>query len=156
VTRDWQEARDGFYAAAQRGPLSADDLDAWADAAWWLGLVDESIAAATEAYRLFLADGRPQRAATSAVGVAVNHFLRGDGEEGAGWVSRAQRLMEGEPESAEQGFLRYLLGWKARSTGPTSTASSPPPGSSTRSVAVSVIPTSPRRACWARGGRWCA
>jgi DNA-binding NarL/FixJ family response regulator len=109
VTRDWQEARDGFHAAAQRGPLSADDLDAWADAAWWLGLVDESIAAASEAYRRFLADGRPRRAATSAVMVAVNHFLRGEGGEGAGWVGRAQRLMAGEPESVEQGFLRYML-----------------------------------------------
>lgn len=118
VTRDWQAVRDGFRAAAARGPLSADDLDAWADAAWWLGLVDESIGAATEAYRLFLAGGQPRRAATSATMVAVNHFLRGEGEEGAGWVSRAQRLMDGEPESVDQGFLRYMLEVEGALDGP--------------------------------------
>jgi hypothetical protein len=116
--REWQDARDGFRAAAERAPLSTDDMDAWADAAWWLGLVDESIRAGSEAYRLFLADGRPRRAATSAVGVAVNHFLRGEAAEGSGWVSRAQRLMAGEPESADQGFLRYLLEVEGALDGP--------------------------------------
>ncbi|MEH1129708.1 response regulator transcription factor [Micromonospora sp. CPCC 206061] len=94
--REWQDARDGFRAAAERGPLSADDLDAWADAAWWLGLVDESIAAATEAYRLFLADGRPQRAATCAVGVAVNA------------AGRTNRQIATELAIAEKTVARHL------------------------------------------------
>ena len=65
-----------------------DDLDALADAAWWLGDFDEASAVLGEAYRRHLDDGRPRPAAMAAIGIAVNHFLRGDGVVGrAGWAA---------------------------------------------------------------------
>ena len=107
--RDWQGARDGFRASRDAGELSADDLHIWADAAWWLGLVDESLAAAEEAYRMFLQGTRPQQAASSAMTIAVSLFLRGDDVEGSGWMSRAQRILRDQPECPEHGYVRYLL-----------------------------------------------
>ncbi|HEX9710924.1 MAG TPA: LuxR C-terminal-related transcriptional regulator [Actinomycetota bacterium] len=107
--RDWQGARDGFRASRDAGELSADDLHIWADAAWWLGLVDESLAAAEEAYRMFLQGTRPQQAASSAMTIAVSLFLRGDNVEGSGWMSRAQRILSDQPECPEHGYVRYLL-----------------------------------------------
>ncbi|MGH7665635.1 MAG: helix-turn-helix transcriptional regulator [Gemmatimonadaceae bacterium] len=107
--RDWQGARDGFLAARDTGELSADDLHIWADAAWWLGLVDESLAAAEEAYRMFLQGTRPQQAASAAMTIAISLFLRGDDGAGSGWMSRAQRILRDQPECPEHGYVRYLL-----------------------------------------------
>jgi tetratricopeptide (TPR) repeat protein len=105
---DWAGARDRFRAARAAAELAPDDLDALADAAWWLGEVDESSAVLEEAYRRHLDEGRPRPAAMAAIGIAVNHLLRGDGVVGSGWLGRAQRLLSGEPEQAEHGYLLYL------------------------------------------------
>jgi DNA-binding NarL/FixJ family response regulator len=105
---DWAGARDRFSAVRAAGGLAAGDLDALADAAWWLGEFDEASAVLEEAYRRHLDDGRPRLAAMAAIGVAVNHFLRGDGVVGSGWLGRAQRLLRDEPEQVEHGYLLYL------------------------------------------------
>ncbi len=118
LRHDWSSARNGFRVAAQRSALSAGDLDAWADAAWWMGLADESVGAGQEAFRRFLAEDRRREAAFSAVGVAVNLFLRGEGVEGSGWLSRAQRLLADVPESAQHGYVRYLVEVEGALDGP--------------------------------------
>ncbi len=105
----WTDAHAAFVAARSQVDLTADDLSALADCAWWAGLVDESIAAGEDAYRELLAEERPRAAATAAIGVAMNHLLRGGSAAGSGWLGRAARLLEGEPESAEAGYLAYLL-----------------------------------------------
>ena len=106
--REWAQARDRFLAAAHDGELGADDLFLLGDAAWWLGAVDESIQAGAQAYRAYLDDGRPADAAMSAIGVAVNCFLRGDDVVGSGWVSRAARLLDQLPEGRVHGYARYM------------------------------------------------
>ena len=42
AARQWASAYDGFRAAHEETPLDADDLNALAEASWWLGLMDES------------------------------------------------------------------------------------------------------------------
>jgi hypothetical protein len=44
----------------------------------------------------------------AAIGIGVNHLLRGDGLVGSGWVSRAQRLLRDAPEGVEHGYALYL------------------------------------------------
>ncbi|HEX3214278.1 MAG TPA: LuxR C-terminal-related transcriptional regulator [Actinomycetota bacterium] len=107
--RDWAGARERFAAArALGGELAAGDLDALADAAWWLGDVEEASAVLEEAYRRHLDEGRPGPAAMAAIGIGVNHLLRGDGVVGSGWVARAQRALRDQPERAEHGYVLYL------------------------------------------------
>jgi DNA-binding NarL/FixJ family response regulator len=106
--RDWPEARERFAAARATGELAAGDLEALADAAWWLGEFDEASATLEEAYRRYLDEGRPRPAAMAAIGIGVNAFLRGDGVVGTGWVGRAQRLLRDEPEHAEHGYVLSL------------------------------------------------
>jgi DNA-binding CsgD family transcriptional regulator len=106
--RDWARARERFTAAQAASELAPGDLEALGDAAWWLGEFEEASAALEEAYRRHLDEGRPGQAAMAAIGVAVNHFLRGDGVVGSGWVGRAQRLLRDQPESTEHGYLLYL------------------------------------------------
>jgi hypothetical protein len=86
---DWAAARDRFHAARAVGELAAGDLDALADAAWWLGDVGEASAVLEESYRRHLDGGRPRPAAMAAIGIVVNHFLRGDGVVASGWLGRA-------------------------------------------------------------------
>jgi len=106
--RDWAGARDRLNAVRERESLSADDLFLLGDAAWWLGLVDESLSASEAAYRLYLQGSDHRRAAMSAIAVAVNLFLRGDDEVGSGWISRAQRILDDEPEGVEHGYIVYV------------------------------------------------
>jgi DNA-binding NarL/FixJ family response regulator len=106
--RDWLAAREGFNAVRQTEELSADDLNSLGDAAWWIGDVDEALSAYEGAYRLYLQGEMPRQAATSALGLAVSLFLRGDVDLGSGWMNRAQRLLRDEPEGPEHGYLAYL------------------------------------------------
>ena len=108
AARDWIGARRGFLAARDEAPLDADDLSALGHASWWLGLMDESLAAGEEAYRLYLAAGNNRRAAYWAFDTAYGYFLRGDEAVGSGWVGRASRLLADEPDCPEQGYLLYF------------------------------------------------
>jgi DNA-binding NarL/FixJ family response regulator len=106
--RDWPGARERFAAARAAGELAADDLEAFSDAAWWLGEAEESLAVLEEAHRRHLDEGRPRAAAMAAIGIAFHHFLRGDGVIGSGWMGRAQRLLHDEPENVEHGYVRFF------------------------------------------------
>jgi DNA-binding NarL/FixJ family response regulator len=108
AARDWTVARDGFVAARGDLPLDADDLNSLAEAAWWLGLMDESLAAREAAYERYLEKSDNRRAAMRAFDIAYAYFLRGDETVGGGWINRAQRLVENEPDCAEQGYLLYF------------------------------------------------
>src|SRR5262245_43494931 len=88
--RDWQAAYDSFLAC---DTLDADDLDAFAESAHWLGRPDEVIPSYNEAYGLHLEHGENRRAALSAFMLAIYLRLRGDGAQADGWQARAQRLL---------------------------------------------------------------
>ena len=106
--RDWATARDDFKAIGEKVELGAADLSALGDSAWWLGDVDEALAAYEAAYRTYLQDDQPRQAAFNAVGLAVSLFLRGEVQIGSGWLSRAQRLLRDEPEGVEHAFVVTL------------------------------------------------
>jgi tetratricopeptide (TPR) repeat protein len=116
--RDWPRARDGFEAARASGALTADDVYALAESAWWLGLVDDALAYYEEAYRRHLGEGRPRQAAMSAIAAAVSLFLRGDTVVGSGWISRAQRLLQNADGSVEQGWMIHIFEVEAALEGP--------------------------------------
>ena len=105
--RDWPAAYDAFNSV-DRTSLSADDLFALGDAAWWLGHVDDATAAQEEAYRLYLHGEQQSQAANSALALAGTLFLRGNVSIASGWMSRAQRLLADSPESVEHGYLMFF------------------------------------------------
>lgn len=120
----WAEARAGFLAARARGPLSADDMSALAEASWWDGAIDESLSASEEAYRLFLQGDEPrfEAAAMVAMDLGFSWYLRGEETMGSGWISRAQRLLENRPECVEHGYLQALAIDESLATGDYDTA----------------------------------
>src|SRR5262245_10967526 len=103
--RDWTAAYEGFLAC---GELSADDQDALAESAHWLGLVDQVIESYRAAYRLHLDAGAPPQASQSAFMLAIYLRLRGDGAQSDGWLARAERLLAAEAEGPEHGYPLYL------------------------------------------------
>ncbi|MEX0754900.1 MAG: LuxR C-terminal-related transcriptional regulator [Actinomycetota bacterium] len=107
--RDWRGARELFTGVREQGTtLTADDVYALAECAWWLGLIDEALSDYEAAYRLYLHGEQPGKAAGSALDLAISLFLRGDEAMGSGWMRRAQRLLEDQPEGVEHGYLLYF------------------------------------------------
>src|SRR5687767_1968155 len=91
ASRDWATAFAAF-SAVHVDSLAPDDLDSLAQAAWWLGEMDASIAAHERAYELYLADGTPGGAVMSALYLSYDHFNRGQFAIGGAWQARAARL----------------------------------------------------------------
>ena len=106
--QDWSRAHDSFATARAATTLSADDLQGLSEAAWWLGRVDECVEAGDAAYRAHVAAGRTRAAAMAALDLSVSLFLRGDDVMGSGWIGRAQRLLERQPEGPEHAYVRYV------------------------------------------------
>jgi DNA-binding SARP family transcriptional activator len=113
----WQEAFNLFSAADERGALDGEDLDALAEAAFWLGRPDASHVARQRAHGTFLAEGQPRRAAMTAIVLSVNFGARRRFSVAGGWFQRAQRLLAEEPDGPEHGFLAWAGTMFALATG---------------------------------------
>ena len=112
----WAEAYDELRAL-DPARLAPADLEALANAAWWLSRSDESIAARQRAYAGYVAAGEGPRAAWCAARLCIDHFLRGEAAPAAGWLLRAQRLLRGQPESVQHGYLAMVEANVARVRG---------------------------------------
>ncbi len=103
---DWQSALDAARAASFDDPaVEADRLNLVADAAWWLGHLDECIAARELAYRTFDELGDQRRAGESAVWLSEHHAFRVHQAMASGWLRRARRALDGDTDCAEYGNL---------------------------------------------------
>jgi ATP/maltotriose-dependent transcriptional regulator MalT len=96
----WAEAYEGL-ADAQ----NADDLERLAIAAYMLGRDDEFLQHLERAHQRNAASGQTRRAARCAFWIGISLALRGQIGPGSGWLGRAQRLLEGEGDCVEQGYL---------------------------------------------------
>ncbi|MDQ3663951.1 MAG: hypothetical protein M3353_04735, partial [Actinomycetota bacterium] len=97
-----------LHAAREKAGLGSEDLDLLADAAWWLGMSSETVAITEEVHRRFLGEGMVERAAMNALGLGFTWIMRGEPAIGAGWLSRARRLLAPEPPGVPHGLLAYL------------------------------------------------
>lgn len=106
--REWVEARRRFTAAREAAPLSPDDLYALSNCAGWLGALDEALVLQQEAHRHYLQHGRPREAALAALDIGYTYALQHQEAQASGWMARAYRLLEDEPEGFEHGYLAYI------------------------------------------------
>lgn len=103
--RDWQAAYDLYAGLAER---TADDAERLAEAAWWLGRMDESVRLYTDAHRRHLDAGSDEGAARAALLLAISTRLLGEAAQSEGWLRRGARLLEPLPEGVEHGYSLYL------------------------------------------------
>ncbi|HET7050515.1 MAG TPA: response regulator transcription factor [Solirubrobacteraceae bacterium] len=102
---EWEQAFAALSELDAVEPLGPDDLEALGEAAWWIGRVPECIAARERSVAGYVADARPRQAALVALRLFYTFSVRGDGSIASGWLQRARRLLESEPEGVEHGQL---------------------------------------------------
>jgi class 3 adenylate cyclase len=105
----WREAYDA-YSSVERQELTPEDLEAFADAAWWTGRLDEAINLRESSYAAFAAAGEKLGAARLALTLSWDHSGRGAFSVSNGWFANAERLLAGQPESVEHGYLTLTRG----------------------------------------------
>jgi class 3 adenylate cyclase len=104
----WREAYELLKEADESGELTADDLAMLGEASWWIGKLEDSIAARERAHTAYLSEGDKRTAAVMALTIANDHFAKLAHSIGAGWFNTAERLLENEPECAERGWLSMM------------------------------------------------
>jgi class 3 adenylate cyclase len=108
--RAWTNAYDALSASDAVEGLEPMDLELLAKSAWWTGRPAESIDARERAYALYIERGDVQRAAFTALTLRRELITKGEGSLAGGWLKRAEKLLEGEPESIAQGYLAIAHG----------------------------------------------
>ena len=101
----WSEAYAALSWLDHEGDLGGADLERLGEAAWWNAHPRESLDAFARAYAAYVAEGDPARAAFVALRLAFEHFETRDVAQWNGWMGRATRLLEDQPESAVHGYL---------------------------------------------------
>jgi DNA-binding NarL/FixJ family response regulator len=104
-TGPWLEVYEDL-SARDPASLAAVELDALAEAAWWLCQTDESIAARHRAYAAFRQARHDRGAARTAARLFHEHFYRGEDAVAVGWLRRGFRHLERDPDCVESGWLR--------------------------------------------------
>lgn len=104
----WREAFETFTQAQAAQALSVEDVERLAESAWWIGRIDDCIAARERAYAVYVDRKATRPAAAVAVRLAEDFFRRQAKSLGNGWLKRAERLLQDVPECAEHGGLLRL------------------------------------------------
>lgn len=100
---DWPAAYSMLAGTAEAsGPEAQAVL---AEAAWWLGQLDECITAREQAYARFERAGEGRAAARMAMLLYDDQCFKGRRAVARGWLQRAKRLLEAEPACLERGQL---------------------------------------------------
>ena len=106
----WADAYSALSLADRSSSLSPEDLELLATAAYLLGRVEDCLQALQRAQQLHAEAGESRRAARCAFWLAFHLGSRGELGQAGGWLTRANRLLEHEPQDcAERGYLLLPL-----------------------------------------------
>ena len=108
VRHAWSEAREAFTSVDRDSSLSPGDLQLLADASWWSGDPEEAVEALERAYTGFIEVGENIAAAIVAMQLAYFAMRRLAGAVAAGWMSKAQHLLENEPETVGHAWFELI------------------------------------------------
>jgi DNA-binding winged helix-turn-helix (wHTH) protein len=101
----WREAYDLFAALDARDALVAEDLERFAEAAWWIMDSVGSVRSRERAYRAYVRAGDARAAGRVALALAEDHFHRLARAVAQGWFRRAERHLAGADDTPERGWL---------------------------------------------------
>jgi len=106
----WTEAIDALSTADREADLSPEDLELLGTAAWWAGDPDASTDALERAFAAYENAGRAEQAAGVALRLGYEASRRLAYAIAASWLVRAERLLEGLPESRLHAFVALFKG----------------------------------------------
>ncbi len=118
----WTPAFELLTQADQEGPIGASDLVALAEAAWFTGRGDRAIEVRERAFRAYQAETDPLQASLLALELTRDYGLKQQYSIAAGWLHRAERLLEGRDEGVAHGWLALARSDAARLDGSISDA----------------------------------
>jgi class 3 adenylate cyclase len=116
---EWRAALDELTRADADGDggLTSEGLTLLAEAAWWTGQLPVAIEARERAYAAAIKAGDTQHAVMAAIYLARDNLFRLSTSVASAWLRRAERLLEGVPESPGHGWLEIVLAFQAALTG---------------------------------------
>ncbi len=108
---DWQAAYDIVLvdeceAGESAGEREAERLDLLADAAWWMGRLDECIKNREGAYARYDEVGEHRRAGQCAVWLYEHYCFKARPAIAGAWLRRARHALENDHDCPEYGALR--------------------------------------------------
>src|SRR5262245_1837607 len=115
--RAWGEAFSQLSAADRKSPLTPEDLVSFAQAAFLTGREREGGDLLSRAHQAFLKRRDTQLAARCAFWLGFTLLINGESAKAGGWLSRAGRLLEGQPDCVEKGYLLLSEGYRSVHTG---------------------------------------
>ena len=118
----WGEAFSQLSAADRKSSLAPQDLVDFAQAAFLIGRDGEGGDLLSRAHQAFLSRGDNQRAARCAFWLGFTLLINGELAKAGGWLSRAARLLDGQPDCVEKGYLLLPEGYRAFHAGDAVTA----------------------------------
>ena len=97
AAHEWQDALDAARTLSFDDPAcEADRLDLEAEAAWWLGRLEDCIKAREAAYRIYDGVGDGRRAGQCAVWLWEHHAICARPSIASGWLRRGRRALESD------------------------------------------------------------
>jgi class 3 adenylate cyclase len=94
------------YGEVDAERFEATDLEAFGEAAWWSGKLDDAIALRERAYSAYAESGDKRGAARIALTLSWDNTNRGAFAIAGGWLANSERLLDGQPESPEHAQLQ--------------------------------------------------
>jgi class 3 adenylate cyclase len=107
-SRDWSQGLALLREADGAGALESSDVERLAEAAFWMGHLEECIEARERAYAGLVEEGNARAAALVALHLAFHHAGRASLAVAAGWLESAATLLADLPECVEQGWLAWI------------------------------------------------
>ena len=101
----WHPAYDAYLRASAVFDLDAEDIQRFADAARWIGKIDESIELREQAYTTYVNEGKDELAGLEAVQLAEAFSHRLAPTVARSWIARADRLFQGHEDAPGYGYL---------------------------------------------------
>ena len=105
----WADAFELFSKADADGDLSGSDLEGLSDAAWFTAHAAAATDAKERAFRAYVAEGDPVRAAYLALKLTQEYAFRGKSSIASAWMRRGERLLDGNQESFANGYLALVV-----------------------------------------------